>query len=165
VIGELVTRPAAIRTRVGAAWGRLCKVPGVDATRTAAIGHCFGGFAALELARSGADVRAVISFHGGLTTHAPAVAGGVRARVLVCTGADDPFCPREQRAAFEDEMTAAEVDWQVHTYAGTRHGFTVAGIDPEKHPGCVYHALADRRSWRAMLALFDEVLAHDSKAG
>jgi len=166
LIGELVTRPAAIRARVGAAWGRLCAVPGVEATRTAAVGHCFGGFAALELARSGAGVRAVVSLHGGLTTHAPAVVHEVRARVLVCTGADDPFCPREQRAAFEDEMTAAGVDWQLHVYAGARHGFTVAGIDPEKHPGCAYHELADRRSWHAMLGLFDEVFpAHEIKAG
>jgi len=166
VIGELVTRPAAIRARAGAAWRRLREVPGVDATRTAAIGHCFGGFAALELARSGVDVRAVISFHGGLTTSAPAVANEVRARVLVCTGADDPFCPREQRAAFEDEMTAAGVDWQLHAYAGARHGFSVPGIDPEKHPGCAYHELADRRSWHAMLAMFDEVLpAYELKAG
>jgi dienelactone hydrolase len=166
LIGELVTRPAAIRARVGAAWGRLCAVPGVEATRTAAVGHCFGGFAALELARSGAGVRAVVSFHGGLTTHAPAVANEVRARVLVCTGADDPFCPRERRAAFEDEMTAAGVDWQLHTHAGARHGFTVPGIDPEKHPGCAYHELADRRSWHAMRAMFDEVLpAHEVKVG
>ncbi len=166
VIGELVTRPTLIRARVGAAWRRLCAVSGVGATRTAAIGHCFGGYAALELARSGVDVRAVISFHGGLTTHAPALANEVRARVLVCTGADDPFCPREQRAIFEDEMTAAGVDWQLHAYAGARHGFTVHGIDPEKHPGCAYHELADRRSWRAMLAMFDEVLpAHEVKAG
>lgn len=166
LIGELVTRHAAIRARVGCAWGRLCAIPGVEATRTAAIGHCFGGFAALELARSGAGVRAVISFHGGLTTHAPAVTNEVRARVLVCTGADDPFCPREQRAAFEDEMTAAGVDWQLHTYAGARHGFTVPGIDPGKHPGCAYHELADRRSWHAMRAMFDEVLpAHEIKAG
>jgi dienelactone hydrolase len=165
VIGELMKRPAAIRARAGAAWGRLCTVPGVDATGTAAIGHCFGGFAALELARSGVDLRAVVSFHGGLTTPAPAVVNEVRARVLVCTGADDPFCPREHRASFEDEMTAAGVDWQLHTYAGARHGFSVPGVDPEKHPGCTYHELADRRSWRAMLALFDEGLAHDRRAG
>jgi dienelactone hydrolase len=158
VIGELVTHPAMIRARAGAAWRRLCDVPGVGATVTAAVGHCFGGFAALELARSGAGVRAVISFHGGLATHAPAVANEVHARVLVATGAGDRFCTREQRAAFEDEMTAAGVDWQVHIYAGACHGFTVPGIDPEHHPGCAYHELADRRSWGAMLAMFDEVL-------
>lgn len=158
VVGELTTRPALIRARTGAAFRRLCDVPGVGAARTAAIGHCFGGFAVLELARGGAGVQAVISFHGGLTTHAPAVAGQVHARVLVCTGADDRFCTREQRATFEDEMTAAGVDWQLHVYAGARHGFTVPGIDPEKYPGCAYHEPSDRRSWHAMLALFDEVL-------
>jgi dienelactone hydrolase len=84
-------------------------------------------------------------------------AGAIRARVLACTGAADPFCARDQRAAFEDEMTATNADWQHHIYAGAQHGFTVVDIDPAKHPGCAYHPLAARRSWLATLGLFDEV--------
>jgi dienelactone hydrolase len=159
VIGALVGEPQTLRSRVGAAWRVLAEQPGVDAARTAAVGHCFGGLAALELARSGADVRAVVSFHGGLAAREPARAGEVRARVLACSGAADSFCPREQRSAFEDEMTAAGVDWQLHVYADARHGFTVPDIDPAKHPGCAYHEPSDRRSWRAMLDLLDEAFA------
>jgi dienelactone hydrolase len=158
VIGELVGEPARLRARARAALQRLTAHPRVDGAPAAAIGHCFGGLAALELARSGAELRAAVSFHGGLTTRDPARSGEVRARILVCTGADDPFCPRDQRAAFEDEMTAAAVDWQHHIYAGALHGFTVVGIDPAKHPHCAYHEPAARRAWLAMLGLFDEVL-------
>jgi dienelactone hydrolase len=157
VIGELVAQPASLRARVEAAWRRLGAHDAV-AGRTAAIGHCFGGLAALELARSGADVRAVVSFHGGLAAREPARPGEVRARVLVCTGADDSFCPRDQRSAFEDEMTRAGVDWQVHVYGGARHGFSVPGIDPARHPGCAHHEASDRRSWQAMLELLEEVM-------
>ncbi len=158
MIGELVGEPARLRERVTGALARLAAHSRVDPARLAAIGHCFGGLAALELARTGADVRAVVSYHGGLAARVPARAGEVRARVLACTGADDPFCPRDARTAFEDEMTAAGVDWQHHVYAGARHGFTVSGIDPAKQPGCAYHELADQRSWRATLGLFGEVL-------
>jgi dienelactone hydrolase len=155
-IRALAGDPDRLRGRTAAALRRLAAC--VDPGRIAAIGHCFGGLAALELARSGAELRATVSFHGGLATARPARPGEVRARVLACTGAADPYCPREQRAAFEDEMTAANVDWQHCIHAGALHGFTVVDIDPEKHPGCAYHALADRRSWLAMLGLLDEVI-------
>jgi dienelactone hydrolase len=150
VIGALVADAARIRERVIAAWRSLCAHPRVDPDRTAAIGHCFGGLAALELARSGAAIRAAIAFHGGLTTAAPARPGDVKASVLACSGAADPYITREQRAGFEDEMTAAGVDWQHHLYAGARHGFTIAGAD--------FDALAERRSWRAAIALLADVL-------
>jgi dienelactone hydrolase len=154
VIGELVAEPAKLRARTTAAFERLARE--VDRERIVAVGHCFGGMAALELARSGARVRAAVSFHGRLTSVSPAKRGDITARVLACTGADDPYCPRDQRVAFEDEMSAAGVDWQHHIYAGAMHGFTVPGVT---QPGCAYHELADRRSWAAMRALFDEVLA------
>jgi dienelactone hydrolase len=155
VIGELVAQPAKLRARTQAALAVLA----ARVDKVAAVGHCFGGLAALELARSGAAVRAVVSVHGRLAAVDPARRGEVQARVLACTGADDPFCPREQRLAFEDEMTAAGVDWQHHVYGGALHGFSVPGIDPAKSPGCAYHELADRRSWAAMRGLFDEVLS------
>jgi dienelactone hydrolase len=159
VIGGLIAQPALLRERVTAAWRRLGACPGVDATRTAAVGHCFGGLTALELARSGADVRAVVSLHGALHTREPARAGVVRARVLACTGAADPHVTAEHRATFEAELTAAGVDWQHHVYGGALHGFTVPGIDALQIPGCAYDERADRRSWRTMLDLFDEVFA------
>jgi dienelactone hydrolase len=158
VIGELVTNPGVLRERITAAWSRVAADPGVDPARTVAVGHCFGGLAAFELARSGADVRAVVGLHAGLAAREPARRGEVRARLLACVGANDPFCPREQRAAFEDEMTAAGVDWQLLTLANAKHGFSVPNIDETKQPGCEYHGPSDTRSWRAMLALFDEVL-------
>lgn len=151
VIGELATTPAVLRPRVTAAW----RVVAERARATAAIGHCFGGLAALELARAGAAVDAVASFHGGLTTRAPARSGEVRARVLICAGAADPFAPRDQRAAVCDELTAAGVDWQLLVLAGAQHGFTVPGVT---QPGCAYHEPSDRRSWRALLGLLDEVM-------
>jgi dienelactone hydrolase len=158
VIGELIAEPAILRARTQAALDVLANRSDVDRERIAAIGHCFGGLAALELARSGANVRAVVSFHGRLTSMAPAKRGDIQAHVLACTGADDPFCPRDQRAVFEEEMSGAAVDWQHHIYAGAMHGFSVPGLDPGKQPGCAYHELADRRSWAAMLGLFAEVL-------
>jgi dienelactone hydrolase len=128
----------------------------VDPSRVTAIGFCFGGLAALELARSGAQVRAVVSFHGGLTTSAPAEPGKVKAAVLVCTGAADPFVTREHRNEFEDEMTRANADWQLCTYANAMHGFTERSLH---RPGAQYHEATDRRSWQAMRAFFDETLA------
>jgi dienelactone hydrolase len=157
VIGELVSEPAQLRARAAGALTRLASHPNVGEGRVAAMGHCFGGLAALELARSGASIAAAVSLHGSLATRAPARSGDVRARVLACTGANDPFCPRDQRIAFEDEMNAAGVDWQHHLYGETQHGFSVPGIDPEKHPGCAYNERSARRSWSALLALFDEV--------
>jgi dienelactone hydrolase len=158
VIQALVQQPAVLRDRLRAAVECLRQQPGVDANRTAAIGFCFGGLAALELARSGAPVSAVVSFHGGLRTVAPATPGAINSQILVCTGAADPFVTREHRASFEDEMTNAGADWQLLVHGRARHGFTERGIDAAKHPGCAYDEAADRLSWQAMRALFDRTL-------
>jgi dienelactone hydrolase len=162
VIAALVDRPALLRARVQSALQRLAMHAGIEHSRVAAVGHCFGGLAALELARSGAGIGAVVSFHGGLSAREPARPAGddqrVRARVLVCTGADDPYCPRDQRAAFEDEMTRGGVDWQMHVYSGAQHGFTLRSDESPARPGCAYHERSDHRSWRAMIAFLDESL-------
>jgi dienelactone hydrolase len=158
MISGLVATPGRLRARVAAALGVAIDYARVPARRTAAIGHCFGGTAALELARSGSDLAVVVSFHGGLGAPEPASAGGVRARVLACCGADDPFVPREQRLAFAKEMTQAGVDWQLHVHGGAQHGFTVADPNPPRH-GCAYNELADRRSWHAMVGMLDEAFA------
>lgn len=129
----------------------------VDTDRVAAIGYCFGGTFALELARSGADLRAAVGFHSGLATPRPEDASSIRAQVLVCIGADDPIVPPDQRAAFEAEMRAGGVDWQMHLYGGVLHAFTNTDMTDPANPAMRYDARADERSWAAMLDLFDRV--------
>jgi dienelactone hydrolase len=117
-----------------------------------------GGSVALELARGGADLKAVVSFHGVLATKMPAASGKVKASVLVCTGADDPLAPPEQVRAFEDEMRAAAVrDWQLISYGNTVHGFTNPDADGSIMRAALYSEQADRRSWASMGSLLDEV--------
>lgn len=135
----------------------LLAQPRVDPSRVAAVGYCFGGSLVLELARTGADLKAVIGFHPGLYDRRPDSAA-ILGKVLVCVGADDPLIPVEDRVAFESEMRAAGVDWRMNVYGGAMHSFTnpradVAGLD-----ALAYHEASDRRSWRAMLDLFDEAL-------
>ena len=112
---------------------------------------------ALELARSGAPIAGVVSFHGNLDTPNPADAKQIRAKILVCHGADDPFVTPEQVAGFEKEMRDAKVDWQLIAYGGAVHSFTRpdSGTDPSK--GAAYNAAADRRSWQAMMGFFAEI--------
>lgn len=150
--------PAHIRARMGAALEALLASAPVDPARVAATGYCYGGTAALELARSGADLKAVVGFHCGLTTVRPEDAKAIRGKVLVNIGADDPVVPAEQRVAFEAEMTAAGVDWRLNLHGGTGHSFTNPQADSWGMPGFSYGAAADQRSWRAMLDLFDESL-------
>jgi dienelactone hydrolase len=115
----------------------------------------------LELARSGADIRAVVGFHSGLATVAPkSDARAIKARILVCIGGDDPFIPLEQRAVFEAEMRDAGVDWQINVYGNTVHSFTNPTASNARRPDAVrYSPEADNRSWKAMLDLFAETLA------
>ncbi len=146
-----------LRERARAGLEELRKQPNVDPGRLAAIGYCFGGTAVLELARSGAVLNGVVSFHGGLDTPNPADARNIRAKVLVLHGADDPHVPPQQVAAFQDEMRKGEVDWQMVFYGGAVHSFTNpdSGDDPSK--GVAYNAKADRRSWEDMKVFFSEI--------
>ncbi len=153
-------RPGVLVVHEGLALATLAALPQVDAGRLGAIGFCFGGSVVLELARDGADLKAVVSFHGVLTTKAPAVAGKTKAGVLVCTGADDPLAPPDQVMAFEAEMRAAGVqDWQVISYGGTLHGFTNPAADGSILPSARYNERADRRSWQAMQSFLAEAFA------
>ncbi|MEA2792941.1 MAG: hypothetical protein QOI87_321 [Bradyrhizobium sp.] len=162
LVGDLRSQPETLRARGRAALATLAALPQVDINRMAAIGFCFGGSVVLELARDGADLKAVVSFHGVLATGTPAVFGNVKASVLVCTGADDPLAPPEQVKAFEDEMRAAEVrDWQVISYGNTLHGFTNPAADGSMMRSARYSAQADRRAWVSMRGLFDEVFGDD----
>ena len=143
------------RQRLLAGLERLKKFEGVDAKRIGAIGFCFGGTGVLELARSGADIRGVVSFHGGLGTPNPEDAKNIRCKVCVCHGADDPHVPDDEVLAFMQEMRDAKVDWQFHAYGGAVHSFT----DPSANrPSAKYHEAADKRSWKTMRAFFEEAL-------
>ena len=144
------------RARAQAALDALCAQRGVDRTKLAAIGYCFGGSTALELGWSGAALSAVVSFHGGLEAPKPDDARNIRAKVLVCHGASDPLIPPEQIAAFEAEMRKTTVDWQLSCYGGAVHSFTNPDADKLGNPAFAYNAAADRRSWAAMLSLFEE---------
>jgi len=159
--GKLATQykqdRATLRARGRAALDRLVESGRVDASKVAAIGYCFGGTAALELARSGAPLSATVTFHGGLATPTADDARNIKGKVLALHGADDPFVKPEEVLAFEEEMRKAHVDWSLVAYGGAVHAFAIpdAGSDPSK--GAAYDARADRRSWDAMRALFREV--------
>ena len=150
---------ALLRARANAALDVLRNHGRSDPKRLAAIGYCFGGGAALELARSGADLAGVVSFHGNLDTPNPKDARNIKAAVLVCHGADDPHVTPEQVLAFQQEMRDAGVDWQLISFGGAVHAFTnpAAGSDPSR--GAAYNEKADRRSWIAMTAFFKEIFA------
>jgi dienelactone hydrolase len=150
---------AVWRARAKAALDALAGQPDVDPTKLAAIGYCFGGSTALELARGGAAVAAVVGFHSGLESPRPQDAVNIKAKVLVCLGADDPLIPPAQIAAFEAQMSKTRVDWQVHVYGGAVHSFTNPEADALGNPAFAHQAAADRRSWSAMLALFAEAFA------
>ncbi len=148
---------ALIRARANAGLEVLKKNPFTDPNRVAAIGYCFGGTAVLELARSGAELAGVVSFHGGLSTPDPDDAKNIRAKVLVLTGADDPSAKPEQVVAFEDEMSRAGVDWYLVSYGRAVHGFTNPDNGPDNSRGVAYNEKADRRSWQAMKDFFEEI--------
>ncbi len=147
-----------MRARAAAGLDVLRSRPETDPTRLAAIGYCFGGTTVLELARSGADLAAVVSFHGGLSTPTPDDARNIKAKVLALHGADDPLVPMQQVVAFQEEMRKGKVDWEFISYGGAVHRFSnpAAGNDPST--GLAYNEKADRRSWEAMKVFFAETL-------
>ena len=146
-----------IRARGAAGMEKLAGFPQVDPQRLAVIGYCFGGTAALELARSGANLRGAVSFHGGLNTPSAADAGNIKGKILVLHGADDPHVKPAEVEAFHQEMRQAKVDWQMNYYGGAVHSFSnpKSGNDPAK--GAAYNEKADRRSWEAMKLFFAEI--------
>ena len=128
-----------------------------DAERVAAIGYCFGGGAALELSRSGADLRGIVSFHGNLDTPNPNDAKNIKSKILVLHGADDPFVPKESIDAFQQEMRNAGVDWQMVYYSNAVHAFTNPASGNDNSRGAAYNEVADKRSYRAMIDFFNEI--------
>jgi dienelactone hydrolase len=156
---KLLEDPVVVRGRVRAALDKIASLPQVDSSRLAVMGYCMGGTCSLEIARSGAAVKGVVSFHGGLATKQPAEEGQVKAKVLVCNGADDPFVLPAQVATFNEEMTKAGVDWQFINYGGTVHSFTNPDAASIGAPGIAYNKSADERSWQAMTSFFAEIFA------
>ncbi|HYT99739.1 MAG TPA: dienelactone hydrolase family protein [Gemmatimonadales bacterium] len=156
-VNEVTKDPAVLAARFNAALEQLKRDPHVDTTRVAAIGYCFGGAVVLDMARAGAPLGAVVTFHGALATKTPAQSGKVKARVLVLTGGADPFVPPEQVEAFKREMQAAGGRFEVISYPGAKHGFTNPDAAKYGMPQLAYDADVDRQSWTAMLKLFKEV--------
>jgi dienelactone hydrolase len=129
----------------------------VDPTKVVAVGYCFGGTGVLELARAGADVQAVVSFHGGLDSPNPADGKNIKAQVVVLHGADDPYSKPADVYAFQEELRKNNVDWQMTVYGGAVHSFTdvSAGTDPKS--GAAYNAKADARSFQAFTDVVNEL--------
>lgn len=157
VAGSYRSDRMLLRQRARAGLDVLNSYPLVDVKRTAAVGYCFGGTTVLEIARSSAQISGVVSFHGGLSTPAPASPNSVNTRVLVLHGGNDPFVPDREVVAFTEEMRKSGADWQIVSYGGAVHSFTnpASGNDPSK--GLAYSEAADRRSWEAMQAFFREI--------
>ena len=132
--------------------------PEVDASRVAAIGYCFGGLCALDLARTGVDVRGVASFHGLFTPPGNREGTPIKARVIAFHGWDDPMAPPADVEALGAELTRAGADWQIHAYGGVMHGFTNPSAN-DRDRGILYDASADRRSWASLEAFLAECLA------
>lgn len=155
LMGPFATDRALLRRRINAALTAVRTLPEVDAGRVAAMGYCFGGMCVLELARSGADVRGVISIHG---IFAPGSVPNqkIRAKVLCLHGHDDPMVPPQQVLALQQELSAAGVDWQVHVYGGTMHAFTNPGANNPAF-GTVYSAIADRRANESIRDFLTEI--------
>jgi dienelactone hydrolase len=157
LMSPLMADRALLQRRLLAGLAAARGLPVVDGARVAAIGFCFGGLCALDLARSGANVRGVVAFHG-LFHPSPLPRQPITAKVLALHGYDDPMAKPEALVAFCNEMTAAGVDWQVHVYGGTMHAFTnPVANDPAF--GTVYQARADARSRHAMESFLAEIFA------
>ncbi len=145
------------RKRLNLGLEQLRQLSGVDAEKLAAIGYCFGGTGAIELARSGAQLTGAVSFHGGLDSPAPEDGKNIKSKLLILHGHDDPFVPLADIDAMQTEFNTAGVDWQMISYSQTVHSFTqpMAGNDNAK--GAAYNERSDKRSWLAMQQFFDEL--------
>ncbi|MBX7152227.1 dienelactone hydrolase family protein [bacterium] len=158
--GEVMKRGPGAKDRFMKAMEILKANPNCDPDKIAAIGYCFGGSTVLNMARQGVDLKGVVSFHGGLNTETPAKKGEVKSRVLVCTGAADPFIPKEQVDGFKKEMDDAGVNYAVKSYEGAIHSFTNPGSDvmgKKFNLPLGYNAAADTASWNEMKAFFGEI--------
>lgn len=147
-----------LRRRLFAALETAKKLRVVDSNKIAVMGYCFGGLCALDIARSGIDLKGVVSFHGLLKSPENIPTKKIKAKILVLQGYDDPMVPSDAVLAFEKEMTNSGADWQLHIFGGTMHGFT--NPEAKNHDfGIVFNVLADKRSWIEMTYFFHEIFA------
>jgi len=145
-----------LRRRVSLGLDQLKAQKLVDQKKLAAVGYCFGGTSVLELARSGADIKGVVSFHGGLKTSMPAPTG-IPAKILVCHGADDPFVPAAEVEGFREEMNKAKTSMKFVAYPGAVHSFTKPEAGNDNSKGQAYNEKADKESWAEMQKFFAEI--------
>ncbi len=155
--GEVRKNVKVWQGRAQAALKVLVNQEQVDANKLAAIGYCFGGSTALQLAYTGADLKAVVTFHAGLSIPDAEQAKAIKAKLLICHGAADKFIPEKDAVQFREALANAKVDYAMVYFANATHGFTVKNIDAKNVPGLSYNAEADRRSWQYMRLLFKEV--------
>ena len=139
-----------LRDRLTAALDILKQDARTDGTKLAATGYCFGGTSVLELARSGADLKGVVSFHGGLDSPTPADGKNIKGKVLALHGADDPYVAAKDVVAFENELKEAKVTYQLIKYPGAVHSFTHKAAGNDNSKGAAYNEAADKASWTEM---------------
>lgn len=145
-----------LRRRMLAALATVKSLPMVNPKSVAAIGFCFGGLCVLDLARSGADLQGVVSFHGLLNAPENLKNEKIKAKIMALHGYDDPLVPMSQVPQFEQEMSAAHCDWQLHTYSNTMHGFTNPKANDPSF-GTVYNPTSAKRAWQSMQNFFNEI--------
>ncbi len=159
--GKYKTDRKLYRERMLAALAVLCQNPQTEPSKVAAIGYCFGGTGVIELARSGALLKGVVSFHGGLDSPAPADGRNIKGKVLALHGADDPFVPVKDITAFEQEMKDAKVDYKLVSYPGAVHAFTQKAAGNDNSKGAAYNEAADKASWDEMKSFFARIFKTD----
>jgi dienelactone hydrolase len=157
-VAEATKDPKVKKARFDLALAELKKLPEVDPHKIAAIGYCFGGGVALDMARAGEELVAVATFHGSLASTTPAKAGAVKAQILVLAGADDPMVGKDAVDAFKKEMTAAGARFELVSFPGAKHGFTNPDAEKFGVPGLAYNAQADQASWEAFLKFMQQVI-------
>lgn len=159
LVAQYKSNRPLMRQRANAGLSFLLAQAVTDPAHVGAMGYCFGGTSVLELARSGAPMSGVVSFHGSLNTPTPQDAKQIKSKILVLHGADDPYVPADEVAGFEKEMKDAGVaDWQLVKYSGAVHAFAVPSAGNDNSKGAAYNERADRRSWQAMKDFFSEIL-------
>lgn len=158
LMSPLINDRLSLRSRIMAAYDAILKHPKVDPQRIAVIGFCFGGLCALDLARSGADIRGAVSFHGLLSQPHHGALRPIKAKILALHGYDDPMVRPDDVTDFCEEMTQAKADWQVHMYGHTQHAFTNPDAH-DAHLGTIYDEVAAHRSWLALTQFLVEIFA------
>lgn len=160
VVHPFLSDHLMFRQRLKAGLEVLQQQPECDDSRIVAIGYCFGGGAVLELARSGAPLQGVVSFHGELDSPLPAQPGAIQGKVLVLHGDADPVVPFEKLIQFRDEMRSSNTNWEIDIYSGAKHSFTGEGAAGVNMPEAGLNPQAEARSWQKMVNFLEEVLPH-----